>query len=160
MRVYVLRLVWSDLYMGIVKATFFCSLSYGRSGWLKRLALRSRTGRLWRALCPGLSLMWMWNALPGESTGANPALSTISSIKASQVCSFRDLFGKLTCLRDCLVSLEVYVFAVLFYVCHLCLTPVVVPLLLSWHLFSLVLFYCLWNLSFGAACPSDDFVNK
>lgn len=72
MRVYLLRLVWSDLYMGFLKDTFFCTLSYGRHGWLKRLTLRSGTGRLWRALCPGLSLMWMWNALPGESTGANP----------------------------------------------------------------------------------------
>lgn len=159
MRVYVLRLIWSDLYMGLLKATFFCSLSYGRSGWLKRLTLRSGTGRLWRALCPGLSLMWMWNALPGESTGANPVLSTISSIKASQVCSFRDLFGKLACLRDCLVSLEVYILLSVF-ICCLCLTPVVVPLLLSWHLFSLVLFYCLWNLNLKSLRWLRPFVNE
>lgn len=41
---------------------------------------------------------------------------------------FRDLFGKLACLRDCLVSLEVYILLSVF-VCCLGLTPVVVPLL-------------------------------
>lgn len=52
-----------------------------------------------------------------------------SSIKASaQVCTFRHLFVELVCLRDCLVSLDVYALLVVF-VCALCLTPVVVRLL-------------------------------
>lgn len=67
--------------------------------------------------CTAWGVHW---SKPGLSVPFHPSKRLKSAL-------FRDLFGKLACLRDCLVSLEVYILLSVF-VCCLYLTPVVVSL--------------------------------